>query len=70
MLPVAVVILNHNGAHHLERFLPSVLCYSTCASVIVADNGSTDGSVAWLKEKYPAVRIISFPGKLRLLRRL
>ena len=61
MLPVAVVILNHNGAHHLERFLPSVLSHSTCASVIVADNGSSDGSVTWLKENYPAVRIISFP---------
>ena len=56
----AVVILNWNGKRLMEEFLPSVATLSQGADVIVADNGSTDGSVEWLKENYPLVRILAF----------
>ncbi|WP_028786784.1 glycosyltransferase family 2 protein [Terrimonas ferruginea] len=56
---VAVVILNWNGRRHLEQFLPSVMAASYGNQrVIVADNGSTDDSIAFLRERYPAIRII------------
>ena len=55
---VAVVILNYNGAAMLARFLPSVIKYSTDAAVVVADNASTDNSVAVMKEQFPAVRLV------------
>ncbi|MES2515094.1 MAG: glycosyltransferase family 2 protein [Bacteroidota bacterium] len=55
---VAVVILNWNGKSFLEKFLPQVIKYSTNAQIIVADNQSTDDSIAFLKEKFPQVRII------------
>ncbi|HEX2617668.1 MAG TPA: glycosyltransferase family 2 protein [Flavobacteriales bacterium] len=46
----AVVILNWNGEHWLRTFLPAVVQHSAGdARIIVADNGSTDGSVAWLR---------------------
>lgn len=56
---VAIVILNYNGKKFLEQFLPSVLA-STYAyyQVYVADNGSTDGSLAYLQTNYPAVKQI------------
>lgn len=54
----AVVILNYNGRHWLERFLPSVIAHSGDADVVVADNGSSDGSMAWLRDAHPAVRRI------------
>lgn len=56
---VAVVILNWNGLEYLEQFLPGVLA-STYPNldVIVGDNASTDGSVAFLKGRYPLIRII------------
>lgn len=57
----AVVILNWNGKSFLEKFLPSVLAHSTSATIIVADNNSTDDSVAFLKSKYPSIRIIEIP---------
>ena len=41
---VAVVILNWNGEAMLRQFLPSVVQYSTEGTVVVADNGSDDGS--------------------------
>lgn len=60
---VAVVILNWNGRKMLERFLPNVVSYSECAdvAVYVADNGSTDDSVALLEQKFPSVQRILLP---------
>ncbi len=57
---VAIVILNWNGAKLLEEFLPSVIEHSPSdiSEIIVADNGSTDNSLAVLREKFPSVRII------------
>lgn len=50
MLKTAVIILNWNGKKFLEKFLPNVLENSRlpATEVIVADNGSTDGSLEWL----------------------
>ncbi len=58
--PVAVIILNWNGREMLRRYLPEVLATtdSTLAKVIVADNGSTDGSVAMLASEFPSVEVI------------
>jgi GT2 family glycosyltransferase len=54
----AIVILNWNGKHLLEQFLPKVLLYSAGAEVIVADNASSDESLEMLESKFPEVRII------------
>jgi len=59
LVKTAIVILNWNGKNFLKMFLPSVLLHSQAyAEVIVADNASTDGSVDFLKEAFPQVRII------------
>ncbi len=55
---IAVVILNWNGVHFLEKFLPNVLQHSSIAEVIVADNQSTDNSVNYLKQHFTKVKII------------
>ncbi len=57
-MKIAVVILNWNGQKLLEQFLPSIVRYSTEASIYVADNASTDNSVAFIKENFPTVQII------------
>lgn len=54
----AVVILNWNGRAYLEKFLPSVIQFSQGAEVIVADNNSTDDSLAFLTTHFPSVTII------------
>ena len=59
MKRTAVVILNWNGRQHLEQFLPSVVTNTPPqVRIIVADNGSTDNSVAFLKQHYPTIEII------------
>ena len=56
---VRVVILNWNGAEVLPRFLPSVLRNTPPeVEIVVADNGSTDGSVELLRRDFPSVRVI------------
>lgn len=57
-MKIAVVILNWNGKQLLERFIPSVLAYSSGADIYVADNASTDDSVRFLRESHPQVHII------------
>ena len=58
-MKTAVVILNWNGKHMLERFLPSVTAHTTGdAEVVIADNGSTDDSLAFLNDHYPTLRVI------------
>mgnify|MGYP002622312285 CR=1 FL=1 len=54
----SVVILNWNGAGMMRRLLPSVVRCSQMegVEVVVADNGSTDGSVAMLEAEFPQVR--------------
>ncbi|MEN9444860.1 MAG: hypothetical protein RIS47_1751 [Bacteroidota bacterium] len=44
----------------MEQYLPSVIAHTTpeIAEIWVADNGSTDGSVAMLKQNFPSIRIL------------
>ena len=61
-IKTAVVILNWNGKHWLEKFLANVIGHSPNAEVIVTDNNSSDGSVSYLQEYYPNIRIIQNDG--------
>lgn len=54
----AIVILNWNGAALLEAYLPSVIKYSPEAEIYLADNASTDDSVALVTKEFPTVHII------------
>ena len=59
---VAVIILNWNGEKLLREFLPEVIATTdpTIARVIVADNGSTDGSRRLLESECADVEHIYF----------
>jgi GT2 family glycosyltransferase len=56
---VSVVVVTWNAADHLERCLESVRGHET----IVVDNGSTDGTVALVRERFPNVRVIEQENK-------
>ena len=59
-MKIAIVILNWNGKTLLEKFLPSVVNFSTQKNVeiYVADNASTDNSVNFIKAQFPSVNIV------------
>ena len=59
---IAVVILNWNGRDMMRRFLPSVVRHSAdLGLVVVADNGSTDGSLEMLEAEFPEVERLPLP---------
>lgn len=59
---IAIVILNWNGREMLRRFLPSVLKWSVPEGhVIVADNGSTDGSLEMLAQEFAEAELLPLP---------
>ena len=57
---VTVIIVNWNGRQHLADCLPSLLAtrYPNFR-IMVLDNGSTDGSLAWLQETFPSVESVA-----------
>jgi len=58
---VSVVILNFDGRHIIDRCLQSALALdypSDRLEVIVCDNGSSDGSVEYVRTRFPSVRLV------------
>jgi GT2 family glycosyltransferase len=55
---VAVVILNYNGLHWLNKFLEDVILKSKEAEIYVADNASTDQSLDYVEQHFPSVKIV------------
>ena len=63
----SVVIPNWNGRELLEKYLPSViaaLAGHPGNEVIVVDNGSTDGSAAFVRERFPGVKLVALDRNL------
>jgi GT2 family glycosyltransferase len=59
MADVAVVVLNYNGCHYLDACLASLRRLPTSIEIVVADNGSTDDSLAHLHAHHPDVRVLA-----------
>ncbi len=57
---VSVITVNWNGRAHLESLLPSLTPLGA-REIIVVDNGSTDGSQAFLRREYPQVVLLENP---------
>lgn len=53
-----VVVPNWNGIEDLPECLDSLLKQSLKPHIIVVDNGSSDGSVELIEEKYPDIELI------------
>lgn len=62
MKKLAVIILNWNGLELLKEFLPTAVKYTVSeeSDLYVADNGSSDESVSWIRENFPEVKILQF----------
>lgn len=65
---LSVLIVTWNGRHHLEDCLASLSGQRREADaeveILVLDNGSTDGTAAWLAGRFPATRLVASPVNL------
>ena len=58
---ISVVVLNYNSLAHLQYNLESLQQSDyprDHLEIVLADNGSTDGSLDWVAAHYPTVRIV------------
>ena len=63
----SVVIPNWNGQDLLEKYLPSViqaLAGNPANEILVVDNGSTDGSAAYVASAFPQVKLLALAANL------
>jgi GT2 family glycosyltransferase len=59
---VTALVLNYNGRELLDTALPSLLAQTyQQLSVTVVDNGSSDGSAAHVRERWPSVGVLELP---------
>jgi len=60
-MDTAIVILNWNGIKMLKEYLPILVERTTAPGsfIVVADNGSQDGSLEWVESEFPAVRTVA-----------
>ena len=78
-MQTSVIILNWNGLSLLQQLLPGVVSHTIgeeagttsdgrriadITRLVVADNGSTDGSIEWVRSHFPQVEIIRFDTNL------
>ena len=62
---VSVVIVNWNGKHLLAECLDSVIAQRVAGlEIILVDNGSKDGSVEFVRERYQDIKLVSLPENL------
>ena len=69
MKSLTVIVLNWNGLGDTRALIPTLercrVIPGWRLSVMVVDNGSTDGSVAALRAEFPAVELLALPENLR-----
>ena len=61
-MDTAIVILNWNGEKMLRQYLPTLVRNTTLKDsfIVIADNGSTDGSLSYVEAAFPEIRLIRF----------
>jgi GT2 family glycosyltransferase len=68
---VTAIVLNYDGAELLDVVIPSLQRQTyPRLSVLVVDNGSTDHSVALVRERWPDVRLVEIPQNIGVARAL
>jgi GT2 family glycosyltransferase len=56
---VSVIVVTWNALPWIEQCLESVSAYDT----LVVDHGSTDGTLEFVRERFPAVRVLEQPNR-------
>lgn len=61
---ISVIVVTWNGLHVLKDCLAALRVQTLPHELIIVDNGSQDGTVAWLHEDAPDVQVIALPRNL------
>ena len=60
-MDISIIIINYNVKEFLQNLLNSIskASLNISSEIIIVDNASDDGSVEWIKEKFPSAQLIS-----------
>jgi N-acetylglucosaminyl-diphospho-decaprenol L-rhamnosyltransferase len=61
---IAVVLLSYNGRRRIDRSLERLTALPEAPRIVVVDNGSTDGTGAHVRARFPPVTVVSLPRNL------
>lgn len=64
---VDILVVSWNGLRHLETLLPALEAQrdpGAAVGIRLFDNGSTDGTAAWLRSEHPGVDLVEHPTNL------
>jgi GT2 family glycosyltransferase len=61
---ICVIIVTYNGMKWIEKCLHDVLLSDVNPNVIIIDNGSTDGTIEFIENKYPGMELIKSTANL------
>lgn len=71
-ISISIVIPNYNGKHLLKKNLPAAIAslkyLKRPTEIIVVDDASTDGTIEWLAQNYPLVKVVKNQSNLRFAR--
>src|SRR4051812_1255048 len=60
ILPVSVVIVSWNGRRGVDACLSSLFALEPpAAEIVLVDNGSSDGTVEYVRQTFPAVTVVA-----------
>jgi len=61
MADLSIIIVNYNNFDVLKRCLPSLMpaLEKIDTEILLSDNGSTDGSLDWVRQAFPDIRILA-----------
>ncbi len=57
MAEILTIVVTYNGMKWIERCLKSAIGSAVPTDVMVVDNGSDDGTPAWIRESFPEVML-------------
>src|SRR5687768_18444597 len=63
-MSVSVVVVTWNGLHLLRPCLAALESQTLPHELVVVDNGSTDGTSAWVRQTFPSARLLVLPRNL------
>lgn len=63
-MSVTVIVVTWNGLHVLKDCVAALARQTLPHELVIVDNGSRDGTVAWLHEHAPAARLVALPDNL------
>ena len=55
---LAIILLNWNGEKLLKKFLPTLVNHSSKSKIYIIDNGSTDGSIKYVRNNFKNISCI------------